>query len=108
MSPALRLLLDWEFLEPMQKLYASNDVSDMDKTLGFGMELEEKTIGFYTTMRSGGAAPEQAADLDRIIAEEVKHRRKLEIIRESRARAASVDVENLRDLLDLRSEDGRV
>jgi rubrerythrin len=80
-SPALRGLLDREFLEPMEKLYASGDVSDADKTLAFGVALEEKTIDFYAALRSGKCAPEQAADLDRIIAEEEQHKKKLGIMR---------------------------
>ncbi len=80
-SSALRVLLDREFLEPMENHYSSGDVSDAYKALVFGMALEVKTIGFYAALRSGGVAAEQAADLDRIIAEEETHKRKLEIIR---------------------------
>jgi len=82
-GPGLRALLDREFLEPLEKVYASRDVADTDKTLAFGVALEQKTIGFYTALRSGNAASEQLADIDRIIAEEENHKKRLGIIRAS-------------------------
>ena len=82
-GPGLRALLDREFLEPLEKVYASCDLADTDKTLAFGVALEEKTIGFYTALRSGNPASEQLADIDRIIAEEENHKKMLGIIRAS-------------------------
>lgn len=49
-------------------------------TLG-GAHVEQGGFDFHAALRSGRAAPEQAADLDRIIAEEEKHKKKLGIMR---------------------------
>jgi rubrerythrin len=76
----LQEILQREFIGPMDRMFASSDIKDHDKTLRFGEALEEKSIDFYARMRPALGASQQAA-LDRIIAQEEEHRRKLELIR---------------------------
>jgi hypothetical protein len=47
----LQAVLAREFLEPLERVYSSGDISDGDKALSFGCMLEEKSIGF--SPRSG-------------------------------------------------------
>ncbi len=79
-GPALKEMLDREFIGPMDRMFASSDIKDNDKTLRFGAELEQKSIDLYEGMRQVLGEPQQAA-LDRIIAQEQEHRRKLQLIR---------------------------
>jgi rubrerythrin len=79
-TPELQAVLAREFLEPLERVYTSGDISDSGKALSFGCGLEEKSIGFYTAMRASVGSGE-LADLDRIIAQEEGHRKKLELIR---------------------------
>lgn len=79
-TPRLQALLDSEFLEPLDSLFTSGNVTDTDKTLRFGSELEQKSIDFYMALKeSVGNA--QLDALQRIIAQEEDHKRKLEVIR---------------------------
>jgi rubrerythrin len=79
-TPRLQALLDREFLEPLDSMFSSGDVSNSDKTLRFGSALEQKSIDFYMALtESIGSA--HRADLQRIIAQEEDHKRKLEVIR---------------------------
>jgi len=79
-GPALQEMLEREFIAPMDRMFASPDIKDNDKTLRFGEALEEKSIDLYAGMRPALGEPQQAA-LDRIIAQKQEHRRKLELIR---------------------------
>jgi rubrerythrin len=79
-TPELQAMLDREFLEPLDRMFTTGDHSDNDKTLRFGSALEQKSIDFYTALtRSVGPAQRDA--LERIIAQEEDHMRKLEVIR---------------------------
>jgi rubrerythrin len=79
-TPRLQAMLDSEFLEPLDSIFRSGDVSDTDKTISFGSALEQKSIDFYTALEgSGGRA--QGVNLRKIIAQEEDHKRKLEVIR---------------------------
>jgi len=79
-TPHLQALLDREFLEPLDRMFTRGSVADPDKTLRFGFELEQKSIDFYTALK-GSVEAAQLADLQRIIAQEEDHKRKLEVIR---------------------------
>jgi rubrerythrin len=79
-SPKLHELLDREFIKPMDRLFASGDIANTEKTLSFGCALEVKTMELYEAMKPS-VGPSQAVDLDRIIAQEESHRRKLELIK---------------------------
>ncbi len=75
----LRKELDRRFFVPMEQVFAAQSV-DNDGALRLGSELEGETIGLFESLR-GAVGPEHAADLGRIIAEEERHRAKLEAIR---------------------------
>ena len=77
---SLQEVLQREFIGPMDRIFASADIKDNDKTLKFGEDLEQKSIDFYSRMRPALGRSQQAA-LDRIIAQEEEHRRKLALIR---------------------------
>lgn len=79
-APGLQETLEREFLGPLRKLYSSSDVNGNFKTLGFGMTLEQKSIDLYVEMRAV-VNEAQRAGLDRVIAEEEGHRRKLQLMR---------------------------
>jgi len=56
------------------------EIGDIDKTLSFGSALELQSIEVYSAMKPTVGAS-LAGDLDRIIAQEEAHRRKLELIK---------------------------
>jgi len=74
----LREELDRRFFVPMERVFAAESV-DNDEALRLGAKLKEEAIGLLESLR-GAVGPEHAADLDRIIAEEERHRSKLEAI----------------------------
>jgi rubrerythrin len=79
-TPPLQALLDSEFLEPLDTLFTSGNVTDTDKTLRFGSALEQKSIDFYTALKESVESA-QLETLQKIIAQEEDHKRKLEVIR---------------------------
>jgi len=79
-TPRLQAMLDSEFLEPLDSIFRSGEVSDTDKTLSFGFALEQKSIDFYTALE-GSVGSAQSVNLRKIIAQEEDHKRKLEVIR---------------------------
>jgi rubrerythrin len=79
-TPRLQASLDSEFLEPLERIFSSGEVSNTDKTLRFGSALEQKSIDFYTALE-GSLDSAQRTALSKIIAQEENHKRKLEVIR---------------------------
>jgi rubrerythrin len=79
-GPELQIILEREFIEPLQKMFSFSDINNNFKTLGFGLMLEQKSVDLYAEMKTV-VNEEQKADFDRIIAEEEGHRRKLQLIR---------------------------
>jgi rubrerythrin len=79
-SAELQKLLDAEFVKPMDAMYRSRKVGSNAEALRFGIEIEQKTIDFYTALKSRQADPAFGKDLDVIIEEERKHKQKLNII----------------------------
>ena len=79
-APGLQEILEEAFLRPLQKMFSSAGIKDNFRTLGFGLELEKKSIDFYKEMRLA-VEDSQKADIDRIIAEEEEHRKKLAVLR---------------------------
>jgi rubrerythrin len=71
----LREELDRRFFVPMESVFAAESVDD-DSALRLGAKLEGETIGLFESLR-GFVGSEHAAALDRIIAEEKRHRTKL-------------------------------
>jgi rubrerythrin len=79
-GPELNAVLQGEFFEPLQEMFSSSGTDDNFKALGFGMTLEQKSIDLYREMRAV-VSDAQKDGLDRIIAEEEGHLRKLQLMR---------------------------
>ncbi len=78
-GPELDSILEKEFLEPMKARFQTKGPLDMKEALRFGLDLEQKSIDFYNALKASHA-PTAAGDLDAIIAQEEKHKRKIKII----------------------------
>jgi rubrerythrin len=79
-SPELQKLLDAEFLKPMDELYRTKRIGSNAEALRFGMDIEQKTVDFYTALKEKQNDPAFGKDLDVIIDEERKHKQKLNLI----------------------------
>ena len=79
-TPELQKLLDAEFIEPLDEMYQSKKIGSNADALRFGIEIEQKTIDFYTALKGKQADPAFGKDLEVIIEEERKHKQKLNII----------------------------
>jgi rubrerythrin len=79
-TPRLQARLESEFLEPLDSIFRTGDVSNAEKTLRFGSALEQKSIDFYIALE-GSVGSAQREALSKIIAQEEDHKRKLEVIR---------------------------
>jgi rubrerythrin len=82
LSAALQENLEQEFLEPVEKAFASSAKTDTDTVLRLGSELARKSIGLYAAMK-GLVPAEQRAELGRIIAAEEAHLLRLDLLRAS-------------------------
>ena len=80
LGSALAGVLQEEFVRPMDDFYRSAKISNTVEALRFGIALEQKTIDFYTDLRRQAKDPAFLKDLDAVIAEEKKHKQKLNII----------------------------
>jgi rubrerythrin len=80
LSPALAGVLQAEFVRPMDEFYRGAKVTKTAEALRFGMVVEQKTIDFYGDLRKQSKDATFLKDLDAIIAEEKKHKQKLNII----------------------------
>ena len=80
LSPGLAGVLQEEFVRPMDDFYRSAKITKTAEALRFGMAVEQKTIDFYGDLRRQSKDPAFLKDLDAIIAEEKKHKQKLNII----------------------------
>jgi rubrerythrin len=78
-APELDALLDREFLDPLRTRAQGPEAANMKEALRFGLKLEQKSIDFYNALKAAHAAA-VAGDLDAIIAQEEKHKRKIKII----------------------------
>jgi rubrerythrin len=79
-GPELAAALEREFLRPMEEFYRGAKVGNTREALRFGLELEQKTIDFYGDLRRQAGDPAFLKGLDEIVAEEKKHKQKLNII----------------------------
>lgn len=79
-DPALRKLLETEFLKPMEDLFASTTMDSNAEALRFGVVIEQKTVDFYNALKRGQSDAAFLEDLEVIIEEERKHKQKLNII----------------------------
>jgi rubrerythrin len=73
-------VLQEEFVRPMDEFYRAAKVTKTAEALRFGIALEQKTIDFYGDLRKQSKDAAFLKDLDAIIAEENKHKQKLNII----------------------------
>jgi rubrerythrin len=80
MSPAVKALLENEFLAPMQEMYRSKKIAKTDEALRFGMQLEQKTIDLYGGLKRMQGDPAFLADLETVIEEEKRHKATLNLI----------------------------
>jgi rubrerythrin len=80
LNPDLSLVLETEFIKPLDEFYQAKRISNNQEALRFGIAVEQKTIDFYADLRRQSADPSFLKDLDVIIAEEQKHKQKLNII----------------------------
>lgn len=81
LSPGLEAFIQGEFVKPMEEFYAKGTVATNDQALAFGASVEQKTIDFYGDLRKQSTDPAFQKDLDAIIAEEKRHKHRLEVIR---------------------------
>ncbi len=80
LSPGLDKVLQEQFVRPMEEFYRAAKVSKTAEALRFGIALEQKTIDFYGDLRRQSKDPAFLRDLEAIVAEEKKHKQKLNII----------------------------
>jgi rubrerythrin len=80
LNPGLNMVLETEFIKPLDEFYKANKIGNNQEALRFGVSVEQKTIDFYTALRRQSADPSFLKDLDLIIGEEQKHKQKLNII----------------------------
>ena len=80
LGPGLDKVLQEEFVRPMEEFYRGAKVGKTAEALRFGIAVEQKTIDFYGDLRKQSQDEAFLKDLDAIIAEEKKHKQKLNII----------------------------
>jgi rubrerythrin len=80
LGPGLAGVLQEEFVRPMEEFYRAAKVQNIAEALRFGIALEQKTIDFYGDLRRQSREPGFLQDLDAVVAEEKKHKQKLNII----------------------------
>jgi rubrerythrin len=80
LNPGLAGILEKEFIQPMEEFYRAGKISRSEEALRFGMTVEQKTIDFYGEIAKQSRDPAFLKDLDAVIAEEKKHKQKLNII----------------------------
>jgi rubrerythrin len=73
-------VLQEEFVRPMEEFYRGAKVGKTAEALRFGIAVEQKTIDFYGDLRKQSKDDAFLKDLEAIIAEEKKHKQKLNII----------------------------
>jgi rubrerythrin len=80
LTPVLRNWLEAAFSKPIRAILTSQAADTNRKALQLGVKLEQKTIDLYKELK--GRIPDDSAkrDLDRIISEEEKHKKKLTLL----------------------------
>ena len=73
-------LLEAEFLVPMEELYSGGKIRNSSQALRFGVLLEQRTVELYTALRQQRHDPEFQKNLDLVIAEERRHKEKLNLL----------------------------
>jgi rubrerythrin len=80
LGSGLEKVLQEEFLRPMEEFYRGARPGKTAEALRFGIAVEQKTIDFYGELRKQSRDEAFLKDLEAIIAEEKKHKQKLNII----------------------------
>jgi rubrerythrin len=80
LNPDLNVVLEAEFIKPLDEFYKAKKISNNQEALRFGISVEQKTIDFYTDLLKQSTDPAFQKDLDTVIEEEKKHKRKLNLI----------------------------
>ena len=76
----LQALVQQEFIDPLRKLFLSSKIETNYETLGFGQELEKKSVSFYRSLLSS-VNENKRADVKRILEEEERHLQRLQLLR---------------------------
>ncbi|UCF97794.1 MAG: ferritin family protein [Spirochaetaceae bacterium] len=80
LSGKLRSWLDQEFVKPMEKVLSSRELGKNKQALQLGVRLEQKTIDLYERIKAQSSDAGVLQDLQAIIDEEYKHKRKLNVL----------------------------
>lgn len=80
LSEELKRWLDREFVKPMEDVLKNRDLTNNPQALQLGVRLEQKTIDLYESLKAQSSEAEILEDLQAIIDEEYKHKRKLNLL----------------------------
>ncbi|MEE9306688.1 MAG: ferritin family protein [Spirochaetia bacterium] len=80
LSGELRSWLDREFVKPMEQVLSNRDLTKNQQALQLGVRLEQKTIDLYESLKAQSSEMRVLEDLQAIIDEEYKHKRKLNLL----------------------------
>jgi rubrerythrin len=80
LSAKSRSWLDQEFAKPMEQVLSTRELSKNQQALQLGVRLEQKTIDLYEEMKAKSTEAGVLQDLQDIIDEEYKHKRKLNLL----------------------------
>jgi rubrerythrin len=79
-NPQLMTLIEDEFRRPIRALFENRVMEGKVQALQFALEMEQKTITLYSSMKKDRNQSGVVADLEAIIEEEENHKRKLLVI----------------------------
>lgn len=80
LGAGLEELLQKEFIRPLEEFYRAGKITKTVEALRFGMQVEQKTIDFYGDLDRQAQDAGFRRELAAIIAEEKKHKQKLNLI----------------------------
>jgi rubrerythrin len=80
LSGELKSWLDREFVNPMNQVLQSRDITRNEEALQLGVRLEQKTIDLYETLKAQISEVSVQEDLQAIIDEEHSHKKKLNLL----------------------------
>jgi rubrerythrin len=80
LSDELKSWLDREFVKPMAEVLKNRGLTSNPQALQLGIRLEQKTIDLYESLKAQGSEAGVLEDLQAIIDEEYKHKRKLNLL----------------------------
>jgi len=80
LGAGLEELLQRQFIRPLEEFYQAGKITKTVEALRFGMQVEQKTIDFYGELDKLAQDAGFRRELAAIIAEEKKHKQKLNLI----------------------------